>query len=41
MRMAGCQDELPTSAQLRDDKAWSLLYAVRLHGPRKLAQRLG
>ena len=41
MRMQGAQDALPTSGQLREDDAWSLLYAVRLHGPRNLARRLG
>ena len=39
--MQGSQDALPTSGQLREDGAWSLLYAVRLHGPNKLAKRLG
>ena len=41
MRLQGLAGELPTSAQLRQEGAWSLLYALRLHGPRKLAQRLG
>ena len=41
MRVHRLQGALPTSVQLREAGAWSLMYAVRLHGPRKLAARLG
>ena len=41
MRVQRVQGALPTSAQLRETGAWSLMYAIRLHGPRKLAARLG
>ena len=41
MRVHRVQGALPTSVQLREAGAWSLMYAVRLHGPRKLAARLG